>query len=164
MKKILSIIIVFAMVFSAFAFVSMSAIAEDSSKPVVDLNNGYPVDSVDQSQELYTTQTTVHSVAGYWSAQTFKPAVTGDLNRVSTLLQNSVDTTVDLYVGIYDTVGGLPNAELGYVMVNDVVVIVASAEWHTFTFSTPISLVSGIQYAIVLNVSLNNIFWKQEIP
>lgn len=120
---------------------------------------------LDQSQLLQAGLLEVYG--DYWAAQTFTAGFTGQMKRVS-LLMERVGTPQNLIVEIRTVSGGFPTST-----------ILASASipaasvpespnygWVDVTFSAPIDVTIGTQYAIVLHAGgdLNNNYKARENP
>lgn len=87
------------------------------------------------------------SAAGGYAAQTFTTRTTGALPSVTLHLEHTGLYTQTAIVQLESVAGGLPTGEV-LAVANPRTV--PSAEWLTFGFPSPASLVKGTEYAIVL--------------
>jgi len=87
------------------------------------------------------------SAAGGYAAQTFTTRTTGALTSVTLHLEHTGLYTQTAIVQLESVAGGLPT---GDVLAVATPTTVQSAEWLTFGFPSPASLVAGTEYAIVL--------------
>jgi hypothetical protein len=87
------------------------------------------------------------SAAGGYAAQTFTARTTGALTSVTLHLEHTGLYTQTAIVQLQSVAGGLPTGEVLAVATPRTV---PSAEWLTFGFPSPASLVKGTEYAIVL--------------
>jgi hypothetical protein len=85
--------------------------------------------------------------AGGYAAQTFTTRTTGALTSVTLYVEHTGLYTQTAIVRLESVAGGLPTGE---VLASAVPTTVPSAEWLTFGFPSPASLVAGTEYAIVL--------------
>ncbi|GEM_PF-282338 len=117
--------------------------------------------------EYYNTgDDTAHSFYGvYWDAQTFTPQVTHQIASVKLLLYRTGNPGT-VTVSIRATSGGLPTgADLASGTTNgNTLPDTSPGEWHTITFTTPITLTAGTMYAIVVRVpsgsTTNRLHWR----
>ncbi len=151
MKKILAMALVSIMVCASIVIVlpNNTVMAEDSAKPFVDLNTGYPLPSFNLDQEQ-SMEGTIVTMSGFWMAQTFTAGITENLAIASIHFASWPDVE-DISVYIYDTSGGLPNT----VMATETLAgpTVLDNEWFNVTFDPQPSLIIGVQYAVVFKSS-----------
>ncbi|MGA2001516.1 MAG: discoidin domain-containing protein [Terriglobales bacterium] len=91
-----------------------------------------------------------------WGGQTFTPAVTGRLTRadINLFCSGCTGTTPDLTLSVRATSGGLPTgADLAAATITGF--SNASAVLYTANFSSPATLTSGTQYALVIRPTAN---------
>ncbi|MGB9105845.1 MAG: carboxypeptidase-like regulatory domain-containing protein, partial [Terriglobales bacterium] len=91
-----------------------------------------------------------------WGGQTFTPAVTGRLTRadINLFCSGCTGTTPNLTLSVRATSGGLPTgADLASATITGF--SNGSAVFYTATFSSPATLTSGTQYALVIRPTAN---------
>ncbi len=91
-----------------------------------------------------------------WGGQTFTPAVTGQLTRadINLFCSGCTGTTPDLTLSVRATSGGLPTgADLASATTTGF--SNGSAVFYTANFSSPATLTSGTQYALVIRPTTN---------
>jgi hypothetical protein len=91
-----------------------------------------------------------------WGGQTFTPAVTGRLTRadINLFCSGCTGTTPDLTLSVTATSGGLPTgADLAAATITGF--SNGSAVFYTANFSSPATLTSGTQYALVIRPTAN---------
>ena len=101
---------------------------------------------VDQ-ESMEASQSLELSAAGGYAAQTFTTRTTGALTSVTLHLEHTGLYTQTAIVQLESVAGGLPTGEVLAVATPRTV---PSAQWLTFGFPSPASLVKGTEYAIVL--------------
>ncbi|HEV2217099.1 MAG TPA: PKD domain-containing protein [Candidatus Dormibacteraeota bacterium] len=100
-------------------------------------------DVKDQSQEVITNQNTLRTPM----AQTFTPAISGQLDRLTLRIAMSFGS-ISMNVAILSTSGGKPyGSPLGSTSFTG---SVNPAAWHDFIFSPTVAVSSGTMYAIVV--------------
>ncbi len=161
-QKILAIAIITAMVCASLVIglPKVTVSAEDSSSQFALLMDGYPNDEEDQSMGSHNTQSPVSPIGTSYRAQTFKPGVSGALTQVSLILWNQAAPEIDLYIGIWDTIGGDPSSEI----CSDIILGVVQpdvADWVDLEISSEPDLTGGTQYAIVIQTITNTGAWKR---
>jgi len=91
-----------------------------------------------------------------WGGQTFTPSVTGQLTRadINLFCSGCTGTTPNLTLSIQATAAGLPT---GSDLVSATVTGFNSgaAGYHTATFSSPLTVTAGTQYALVIRPTAN---------
>jgi len=124
--------------------------------------------AVDQANTAGTTTGT--SVATtLWEAQSFIPAVTGQLAKVDAQLfcSGCTGTTPNLTLSVRATSGGLPTgADLASATIPGF--SSGTGTYYTVTFGSPATLTTGVQYALVLRPvaapSVGGYFWIRSSP
>jgi len=114
--------------------------------PLVTIANVQASDVKDQSQEVANNQNTLRSPM----AQTFTPAVSGQLDRVSLRIATT-SGSVSMTVAIQGTSGGKPNGNV--LGTNSFSGVVNPAAWRDFTFASTVPVSAGTMYAIVVSPS-----------
>jgi hypothetical protein len=104
------------------------------------------VGCVDQESMTATHSVELGSAASYL-AQTFTTRTTGALTMVTLHLEHTGLYTQTATVRLESVAGGLPS---GTVLATATPRTVPSAQWLTFDFPSPASLVKSTEYAIVL--------------
>jgi hypothetical protein len=101
-----------------------------------------------------------------WKGQTFTASDSYSLTSVKILIYKSDGTPGNVVLGIKATSAGLPTgSELGSVTIAGSSLTTNTAgEWKEFVFSSPISLTSATQYALIVRCPTcdesNRIRWK----
>jgi hypothetical protein len=114
------------------------------------------VDELDQAQTTSNASTGAYS--NQWLAQTFTAGKTGDLTRVRLRLQGPVFATT-MTVQIRTVANGIPTgsdqASSGTILASKQyqVTYTPTLYWHEVVFDTPVPIVAGAQYAIVVGNS-----------
>lgn len=106
----------------------------------------------------------------YRSAQTFTPSASYQLQSVKLLLHHGATYTDpgDITVRIYGTADGVPTgSHLATVTQSSSGLTGDSAgEWVEFTFSSPVSVSSGVMYAIVVfceSLDTYALYWRRDV-
>ncbi|MCK4758149.1 MAG: hypothetical protein KAS67_06845 [Thermoplasmata archaeon] len=152
MKKILAMAVMTIMVCASLVIVSPNntVTAEDSAKPFVDLNSGYPLpsDVLDQEQTLNND---LHGIyLEQWYSQTFIPSTSGPLSKVSVYIWNFFGSG-DLNCEIWTTdASHHPLAYLTGKIIVDGTIPGSYDDWYDIEFSSPATLSSGVEYTIVM--------------
>lgn len=107
------------------------------------------VDVLDQSNEATVAGTDSLTQSLPYVGQTFTAGLAGPLSKVDVSVGRAAATT-DLTVEIRATSGGLPTGPALSSVTMPYGDIGASRSWITFTFVSPITVTSGVEYAIVL--------------
>jgi Carboxypeptidase regulatory-like domain len=124
--------------------------------------------NIDQ-QNTAGTNTGTSFATTSWGGQTFIPAVTGQLTRVDAQLfcSGCTGTTPNLTLSVRNTSGGLPTgADLATATIPGF--SSGAAVYYAANFSSPPTLTSGTQYALILrpvaNPSPGGYFWIRSSP
>ncbi|HET7466087.1 MAG TPA: hypothetical protein VFL29_05430 [Candidatus Dormibacteraeota bacterium] len=120
--------------------------AAAAALPLMTVANVQAADVKDQSQEVSTNQNTLRTPM----AQTFTPATSGQIDRVSLRIAMSFGS-ISMTVQIQGTSSGKPN---GLVLGSSSFTgVVNPAAWRDFSFSPTVPVSAGTMYAIVVTPS-----------
>ena len=125
---------------------------------------------IPDQQNTAGTSTGTSFNAASWGGQTFIPAVTGPLTKVDVQLfcSGCTGTTPNLTLSIRSTSAGLPvGADLATTTITGF--SNSSSVYYTATFSSPTTVTSGTQYALILRPAANpsvgsGYFWVRANP
>src|SRR4029077_18007133 len=124
--------------------------------------NGSPGDvillnapSIDQQNTTLGNNGVVITITT-WGGQTFTPSVTGQLTRadINLFCSGCTGTTPNLTLSIQATAAGLPTGpDLATATITGF--NSGAAGYHTATFSSPLTVTAGTQYALVIRPTAN---------
>jgi len=103
----------------------------------------------------------------YWIAQTFTPSVSHTITKVKLLLYRyGSPGTIGVYIYATDVNGHPTGSELRHGNTNGSTLPTASPyEWREITLDTPLAVVAGIKYAIVVKLGgsgANYLIWRMD--
>src|ERR1700740_1739365 len=110
--------------------------------PLATVVNVQAADVKDQSQEIFSKQNTLRSPM----AQTFTPATSGQVDRISLRIAMSFGT-ISMTVQIQGTSSGKPNGNV--LGTSSFTGLVNPAAWHAFNCAPTVPVSAGTLYAIV---------------